>query len=51
MSERYDSKSHALEVLNHLHSAPTVESYLTDIKALTEPFNELLDETVSEGEK
>ena len=46
LSERHDCKAHALEVLHHLHSAPAVESYLSDIESLSEPFNELLNETV-----
>lgn len=46
LSERYDSKSHALKVLHHLNCAPTVESYLSDIETLTEPFNEFLNKAV-----
>ena len=46
LSERHDCETHAFKVLHHLHSAPTVECYLTDIETLTEFFDELFDVSV-----
>ena len=43
LSEWNNGKSHIFEVLNHLHSTPAVKSDLTDIKTITEPFNEFFD--------
>lgn len=46
LPERDDGKAHALEVLYHLDSSPAVKRDLPDIEALTEVFDELLDEAV-----
>lgn len=46
LSERNDREAHALKVLHHLHSAPTVEGNLSNIKTLTQALDELLDVAV-----
>ena len=46
LSERNDCEAHALEVLHHLYSAPTVKSDLPNIETLTQAFDELLDVAV-----
>ena len=43
LSKGNDRKTHALKVLHHLHSAPTVEGNLSNIKTLTQAFDELFD--------
>ena len=43
LSERDDREAHALQVLYHLHSAPAVKGNLSNIKTLTQAFDELLD--------
>ena len=46
LSERNDCEAHALKVLHHLHSAPTVEGDLPNIETLTQAFDELFDVAV-----
>jgi len=46
LSERNDREAHALKVLYHLHSAPTVKSDLPNIEAFPQAFDELLDVAV-----
>lgn len=46
LSERNDRKAHAFQVLDHLHSAPTVEGDLPNIETLTQAFDELFDVAV-----
>ena len=46
LSKGNDRKAHALKVLHHLHSAPTVEGDLSDVETLSQAFNELLDVAV-----
>ena len=46
LSERNDCEAHALKVLHHLHSAPTVEGDLSNIKTLTQALDELFDVAV-----
>lgn len=46
LSEGHDSKAHVLQVLNHLDCSPAVESYLANIEALAEAFDEFLDITI-----
>ena len=43
LSERNDREAHALKVLHHLHSAPTVEGNFSNIKTLTQALDELFD--------
>ena len=43
LSKGNDRKAHALKVLHHLHSAPTVEGNFSNIKTLTQAFDELFD--------
>ena len=43
LSERNDREAHALKVLHHLYSSPTVEGNFSDVEAFTQAFNELLD--------
>jgi hypothetical protein len=45
LSERHDREAHALKVLHHLHSAPTVKGDFTDVVLLTQLLDELLDES------
>ena len=46
LPERDDGKAHALKILYHLDSSPSVESNLTDVEPVTEIFDELLNESV-----
>ena len=46
LSKGNDRKAHALKILHHLHSAPTVEGYFSNIKTLTQALDELLDVAV-----
>ena len=43
LSKWNDRKTHALKVLHHLHSAPTVKGDLSNIETLTQAFDEFLD--------
>ena len=43
LSKGNDRKTHALKVLHHLHSAPTVEGNFSNIKTLTQAFDDLFD--------
>ena len=46
LTEGNNGEAHALQVLHHLHSPPTVKRDLTDIEPFTETLNEFLDVTV-----
>ena len=46
LSERNDCEAHALKVLHHLHSTPTVKGDLPNIETLTQAFDELLNVAV-----
>lgn len=43
LSERNDREAHALKILHHLYSAPTVEGNLPDVEAFAQAFDELFD--------
>ena len=43
LSERNDREAHALKVLYHLHSTPTVKGDFPNIETLTQAFDELLN--------
>lgn len=46
LAERYHGKTHALKVLYHLYSSPSVEGDLSDVVAFAKVLDELLDEAV-----
>ena len=46
LSERNDCEAHALKVLHHLHSAPTVKGDLPDVEAFAQAFDEFLNVAV-----
>ena len=46
LSKGNDRKTHALKILHHLHSTPTVEGDLPNIETLTQAFDELFDVAV-----
>lgn len=43
LPEGNDREAHSLQVLDHLDSAPAVESDLPDVEAFSQPLDELLD--------
>ena len=46
LSERNDRITHALKVLHHLHSTPTVKGDLPDVEAFAQAFDEFLNVAV-----
>ncbi len=46
LSERNNCEAHAFQVLNHLHSTPTVKGDLPNIETITQALDELLDVAV-----